>query len=72
MTHDEKYFFGNRETLRKPPQIKLPEKLHIFCQLSTTFLKSSFNFKHFEKKDESHTLCISEIIDWEIRAYVNV
>ena len=42
-----------------------------FSQPFTAFSKSPFNVKHFEKKDESHSLCLSEIIDCKIRAYGN-
>ena len=52
--------------------MKLSKKLKIFLQLFTAFWKSTFNLKHFQKKDESHIVCLSEIIDLEIRAYVNV
>ena len=40
-------------------------------QSFTALLKSTFHFEHFEKKDELHSLCISEIIDTKNRAYVN-
>ena len=36
------------------------------------FLKCAWNLEHFQKKDESSTLIISEIIDAEWRAYLNV
>ena len=51
--------------------MNLSEKLKVFSQLFTAFLKPTFNFKHFEKRDESHSLGVSEIIDCEMRAYVN-
>ena len=50
LTPDEKSFLGNSDTLREATQIKLSKKLRIFCQFSTLFPKSIFNFKHFEKK----------------------
>ena len=56
----------------QPIKIQLSKKLKVFSEIITEFLKSSFNFDHFEKKDESHSLCISKIIDGETRAYVNV
>ena len=43
-----------------------------FSQFFTAFLKSTFNFKHLENKDEPHSSCLSGIIDLEIRAYKNV
>ena len=29
------------------------------------FLKSTLNLEYFEKKDQSHSLSITEIINWE-------
>ena len=52
--------------------MKLSQKLKVFSQVFSAFLKSTFNFKHFEKKDESHRLCLSRIIDCEIVADVSV
>ena len=72
MTPNEKYFPSNRENLLEPIKMKLSEKLKNFSQIFTAFLESSFNFKYFEKKDESHSLCVSKIIDCEICAYGNV
>ena len=40
-----------------------------FC---TAFLKSIFNFEHYEKRYEPHSLCFSEIIDRANRGYVNI
>ena len=37
----------------------------MFSQFFIRFLKSTFSFKQFEKKDEPHSLCFSEIIDSE-------
>ena len=72
MSTDEKYFRGNSESLRQPPEIRLSEKLKIFFHLYTAFLKSTFNFKYFLKKDESSSLCLSKIIDRKTRASANV
>ena len=72
MIPDEKYISGNRENLRQPIQIIFSDKLKVFSELFTPFLKFPFNCKHFEKNDESHTLCFSKIRDCEIRSYVNV
>ena len=47
---DEKYFPGNKENLRQPIQMKLSEKLNISFQFFTAFVRSRFNFEHFEKK----------------------
>ena len=38
----------------------------------TVFLKSTSNFEHFKRKDESPSLSISEIIGSERGGYLNV
>ena len=43
----------------------------MFYQFRTAFLKGTFNFEHFLKKDEPNSLCFSDIIDGEKGAYVN-
>ena len=40
--------------------------------MATAFPKSTFNFEHFQKKDEPRSLCLSDITDGEKRGYVNV
>ena len=70
MTSDETYFPGNRENLQEPIQMQLSKEL--FSENSPDYMKSAFNFKHFEKNDKSHSLCLSDIIDCEIGAYINV
>ena len=52
--------------------MQLSKKLKNFSEFSTAFPKSTFNFKHFEKNDESDSLCLSKIIDCKMRAYGNV
>ena len=52
-------------------QMQLPEKPKTFCQFFIAFLKCTLNFEHFEKKNEPHSLSISEVIDSERRAYLN-
>ena len=52
--------------------MKLSDKRKISPEFFTAILKSTFNFERFEKKDRSHNLCISGIIDNDICADVNV
>ena len=35
------------------------KKLQMFSQFFTAILKSTFNFEHFEKKRDPHSVCIS-------------
>ena len=43
----------------------------MFSQFFSALLKSKSNFEPFEKNDEPQSLCISEIIDCKISAYLN-
>ena len=72
LTPDHKYFLGNKEILPQPIEFQLCKKLNVFSQAFTAFLKSTFNFEQFYENVEPHSLCISDIIDGETRAYLNV
>ena len=61
LTDDERYFLLYRENLIQPIQILLSEKRKTFSQFFSAFLKSTVNFEHFQKKDDPHSRCISEI-----------
>ena len=69
MTTNEEYSRSN-ENLRLPIQMQLSEKLKPLSQIFIAFLKKTFNFKHFEKK-ELHSSGIPEVIQSERRAYLN-
>ena len=45
--------------------MRLSQKQEIFSELFFAFLKSTLNFEHFPKKEESHSRFISEITDGE-------
>ena len=49
-------------------QRHLSQKQKIFSQFFSAFFESALNFKHFQKKDNPHSFCISEITDHETRA----
>ena len=53
-------------------QMHLSQKRKTFSGFFSAFFISALNFEHFQKKDEPHSLCISEITDHETRAYINV
>ena len=38
---------------------------NLFLSFFVSFLKSRLNFEHFDRKDDPHTFCISEITDSE-------
>ena len=45
--------------------MQLSEKKKTFSQFFAAFLKSRLNFQHFERKGDSHSICIFEILDSE-------
>ena len=64
MTVDVKYFFCNNKNLPQPTGMQLSKKYVTFSKFFARFrnlhLISNFLKK---KKDDSHSLCISEITD---------
>ena len=65
MAADEKYPVPNRDNLMRGIQIQLSQKQKSFSEFIVEFLKFRLNFEHFEKKDDSHSFCVSEIRDCE-------
>ena len=61
LTDDEKYSLLHRENLTQPIQILLSQKRKTFSGFFSAFLKSTLNFAHFQKKDDSHSRCISKL-----------
>ena len=53
-------------------QTPLSQKQKTFSGFFIAFLKCAWNLEHFEKSDEYPRLIISEIIDAETRAFLNV
>ena len=47
-------------------------KLKISSQFLIAFLKSTLNLEYFEKKNQSHSLSITEIINSETGSYLNL
>ena len=62
---DGKYSLLNRDNFTQPIQKQLPQKQKTFSEFFSAFLKSSLNFEHFQKKDDSHSWCISKITESE-------
>ena len=61
LTADDKYSLLNRDNLTQLIQILLSRKQKTFSEFPSSFLKSTLNFEHFQKKDDPHSRCISEI-----------
>ena len=58
---DEKYSVLYTENLTQPIQMLLTQKQNSFSHFSYAILKSTLNFAHFQKKDDSHSRCSSQI-----------
>ena len=56
---NDKHFLLNRENLTQPIQMQLSKKQKKFFQFCLEFLKSILNFKHYRKKGDPHSRCIS-------------
>ena len=61
LTDDEKYSLLYRENLTQPIQILLSQKPNTFPQFFLAILKPTLNFAHFQKKDDPHSRCSSQI-----------
>ena len=72
LTDDEKYSLLYRENLTQPIQILLSQKRKSFSEFSPAFLKYPLNFENFQKKDDPHSRCISQITISEKGEKINV
>ena len=63
LTVDDKQSLLKRENLTQPIQIQLSKKEKTFSDFFDKFFKFRSNFEHFEKKNDPHRLCISDIPD---------
>ena len=61
LTDDDKYFLLYRDNLMQQIQILLSQKPMTFSQLFSEILKPTLNFEHFQKKDDPHSRCSSQI-----------
>ena len=64
-TADDKYSLLTRHSLMQRIQVQLSQRQKLFSQFCSQLLKSSLNFEHFQKKHDSHTWCISKVMDSE-------
>ena len=65
LTADDKYSLINTANFRQHIQILLSRKQKITSPFLSSFLKSTFNFEHFQKKDDPHSRSLSETTDSE-------
>ena len=65
------YSRRNMQTFTKQVQTPLSLKQMTFSGFFITFLKSTWNGEHFQKKGKSSSLSLSEIIDSKRGGYLN-
>ena len=56
-----------RDNLMQPIQLQLSQILKTFSEFFPAFSKSRLNFEHFQKKDNAHSIFISEATAYERR-----
>ena len=60
MSAVDKFSLPNRDNLKQPIHMQLCQKLKKFSRFSYVFSKSRLSFEYFQKKDDTHSLFISE------------
>ena len=61
LTDDDKYSLLYRDNLPKQIQILLSQKPNTFSRLSSEIFIPTLSFEHFQKKDDPHSRCSSQI-----------
>ena len=61
LTDNGKYSLPYRDNLMQQIQILLSQKPKTFSKLSSEILQPTLNFEHFQKKDDPHSRCSSQI-----------
>ena len=72
LTAGYKYSRQNRENLSEQAPLQTSLKLKTCSGFFIVFLKSALYFEHIEKKDQSHSLSTTEIINCKPGSYLNV
>ena len=70
-TAESTCFRRNMQTFTQQVQTPLSFKQKTFSGFFFAFLKSTWNWEHFDKKGESSSLSISEIIDSKEGDYIS-
>ena len=68
LSADNKYSLLSRDNLQQHIQIQLSQKQKRISDFFFAFSKFRFNFEHFLKKDNSHSVCISDLRDSQKRS----
>ena len=72
LTDNEKYSLLYRDNLTQQIEILLPQNPKTFSQLSSEILEHTLNFPHFQKTDDPHSWCSSQITVSEKGDSINV
>ena len=72
LTADDQNSGSNMQNLQQQFQTPLSQKQKTFSLFFIAFLKGAWNLDYFQKKEGYPSLIISDIIDTEIRGYLNV
>ena len=67
MSAVDKCSLPNTENLMQPIHMQLSQKLKTFSWFFNIFSKSKLSFEYFQKKDDAHSLFISEATTCEKR-----
>ena len=67
MSAVDKCSVPNRDNLMQPIHMQLSEKVKKFSGIFNVFSKSKLSFEYFQKKDDAHSLFISEATACEKR-----
>ena len=67
MSAVDKYSLPNTDNLMQPIHMQLSQKLKTFSRFFNVFSKSRLSFEYFQKKDDAHSLFISEATACEKR-----
>ena len=67
MSAIDKCSLPNRHNLMQAIHMQLSEKLKTFSRFFNVFSKCRLSFEHFQKKDDAHSLFISEATACEKR-----
>ena len=70
LTANDKYSPDNRENFSQQIEMHISQKPKTFSEFFIALWQSTSNFPYLEKKDESHSLSIFEIIDCERGGYL--
>ena len=71
LTGDHMYSHLKREIFPQLVRTQLVQKPKTFYQIFMAFFQATSNLEHFGKKDELHTLNLSEFIDTEACGFLN-